>query len=129
LPQLYRPEHRPFRSDPEDNPYESARSFTYHAAWTGPLFRALSFVIRVMCVDTEVELHEAAEAIAENGFPPQAQAAFDDMSLVSYPVVKAQIAPALASGDPLREVDLQNQLVTDLKAHYERVTALARSGK
>jgi hypothetical protein len=82
-----------------------------------------------MCVDTEVELHEAAAALAENGAPPQAQAAFDDMSLVSYPVVKSHVAPALASADPLREVELQNQLVTALKAHYERVTALARSGK
>lgn len=129
LPALYEPEHRPLRSDPEDNPYESARSFTYHAAWTAPLFRALSFVIRVMCVDTEVELHEAAASLAENGYPPQAQAAFDDMSLVSYPIVKARVAPALASADPLREVELQNQLVTALKAHYERVATLARSRK
>jgi hypothetical protein len=129
LPALYAPEHRHLRSDPNDDPYESARSFTYHAAWTAPLFRALSFVIRVMCVDTEVELHEAAAALAENGFPPRAQAAFDDMSLVSYPIVKRSIAPALASGDPLREVELQNRLVTELKAHYEHVTALARSRK
>jgi ABC-type Fe3+ transport system substrate-binding protein len=129
LPALYAPEHRNLRSDPNDDPYESARSFTYHAAWTAPLFRALSFVIRVMCVDTEVELHEAAAALAENGSPPQAQAAFDDMSLVSYPIVKGSIAPALASGDPLREVELQNRLVTELKAHYEQVTALARSRK
>jgi hypothetical protein len=43
--------------------------------------------------------------------------------------VRSTIAPALASGDPLREVELQNRLVTDLKAHYERVTDLARSGK
>lgn len=129
LPALYEPQHRDLRSDPKDNPYESARSFTYHAAWTAPLFRALSFVIRVMCVDTEVELHEAAAALAENGNPPRARAAFDDMSLVSYPIVKSNIAPALASGDPLREVELQNRLVTQLKAHYERVTELARGGK
>jgi len=129
LPALYAPERRALRSDPDDNPYEAARTFTYHAAWTGPLFRALSFVIRVMCVDTEVELHEASAALAEHGNPPQARAAFDDMSLVAYPIVKASIAPALASGDPVREVEIQNQLVTALKAQYERVTELARSGK
>jgi iron(III) transport system substrate-binding protein len=129
LPALYAPELRGLRSDPDDNPYENARSFTYHAAWTAPLFRALSFVIRVMCVDTEVELHEAAAALAQNPAAPRARAAFDDMSLVSYPVVKARIAPALGGADPLREVELQNELVSALKAHYERVTELARSGK
>jgi hypothetical protein len=51
------------------------------------------------------------------------------MSLVSYKTVKDEIAPALASGDPLREVALQNQLVTAIKAQYERVTELARGGK
>jgi iron(III) transport system substrate-binding protein len=126
LPQMFEPWRRPLRSDPEDDPYLAARSFTYHPSWTAPLFRALSFVIRVMCVDTEVELHEAAEALAEHGYPPEAQRAFDDMSLVSYGIVKREIAPALGSGDPLREVALQNQLVKAMKAHYERVTELAR---
>ncbi len=126
LPILFEPSRAHLRSDPDDNPYEAARAFTYHGSWTGPLFRALSFVIRVMCVDTEVELHEAAAALAENGNPPGALAAFDDMSLVSYAVVKGEIAPVLASADPLREVALQNRLVKAMKQHYEQVTLLAR---
>ena len=129
LPALYAPALRPLRSDPDDNPYRTAHEFTYHAAWTGPLFRALSFVIRVMCVDSEVELHEAAEALAAHGHPPQAQALFDDMTSLSYQTVKGEIAPALAGGDPLREVAIQNRLVRSLKAQYERVAELARSGQ
>lgn len=129
LPSLYRPALTPLRSDPHDNPYRTAHEFTYRAAWTGPLFRALSFVIRVMCVDSEVELHEAARALSEHGRPPKAEALFDDMSLLSYRVVKSEIAPALASGDPLREVAVQNQLVSALKAQYERVGELARGGQ
>jgi ABC-type Fe3+ transport system substrate-binding protein len=129
LPALYAPERRALRSDPDDNPYEAARTFNYQAAWTAPLFRALSFVIRLMCVDAEVELHEASAALTAHGNPPRARALFEDMSLVSYPIVKRHIAPALASGDPLREVEIQNRLVTELKAQYERVTELARSGK
>jgi ABC-type Fe3+ transport system substrate-binding protein len=127
LPILFDPSRRELRSDPDDNPYETARSFTYHAAWTGPLFRALSFVIRVMCVDTEEELQEASAELARHQNPPAARAAFDDMSLVSYAVVKREIAPALASGDPLREVELQNRLVVALKRQYEHVSELARS--
>lgn len=125
LPAMFTPERRRFLSDPDDNPYQAAQGFTYHGAWTGPLFRALSFVIRLMCVDTEIELHAAAAALIKNHDPPRARAAFDDMSLVSYLVVKDEIAPALASGDPLREVALQNRLVTALKQHYEHVAELA----
>lgn len=127
LPLMFEPERRAKLSDPDDNPYVVARSFTYHAAWTGPLFRALSFVIRVMCVDTEVELHEAAAALAASPNPGRARAVLDDVTLVSYAVVKNEIAPALASGDPLREVALQNRLVGALKQQYEHATALARS--
>ncbi len=129
LPALFEPSRRELRSDPDDNPYLVAKTFTYHPAWTGPLFRALSFVIRVMCVDTEDELHEATAELARNHYPPRARAAFDDVSLVSYAVVKSEIAPALASGDPLREVAVQNRLVTALKRQYEHVSELARSGQ
>ncbi|HEY6077919.1 MAG TPA: extracellular solute-binding protein [Polyangiaceae bacterium] len=128
LPALYAPEYAKLRSDP-DNPYRSAESFTYHAAWTAPLFRALSFVIRVMCVDAETELHEATRALERHGWPPRARARFEDVSLVSYTVVKDEIAPALSSGDPLREVALQNRLVRALKAQYESVTELAEQGQ
>ncbi len=129
LPGMYAPERAKWRSDPDDNPYLSATRFTYRAAWTGPLFRALSFVIRVSCVDAEEELHEAARALLEHGFPPRAQAELNDVSLISYQVITDEIAPALASRDPLREVALQNRLVGALKAQYERVTELARSGQ
>jgi hypothetical protein len=126
---MFEPARRPFLSDPDENPYVAARAFTYRAAWTAPLFRALSFVIRLMCVDTEDELHDASAALIAHGNPPRAKAAFEDMSLVSYDVVKNEIAPALASGDPLHEVAIQNRLVTALKAHYEQVRDLARSGQ
>lgn len=129
LPAMFVPERRAKLSDPEANPYEAARSFTYHAAWTGPLFRALSFTIRVMCVDTEDELHEAAAALAAHGNPPRARAMLEDVSLVSYAVVKDEIAPTLASLDPLREVALQNRLVSALRLQYQRVTELARGGR
>lgn len=128
LPALYAPELDELRSDRE-NPYLVAEKFTYHPAWTGPLFRALSFVIRVMCVDSELELHAAAAALARHGFPAQAQALFDDVSLFSYAAVKGEISTTLGSGDPLREVALQNRLVRAVKAQYERVTELAEQGR
>ncbi len=127
LPVMFDPARRGLLADPDSNPYLTAREFTYHAGWTGPLFRALSFVIRVMCVDTEEELHEAAAELERNQRPPRARALFEDMTLVSYSVVKDEIAPALAKGDPLAEVALQNRLVTTLSQQYARVAELARS--
>ena len=79
-----------------------------------------------MCVDTEEELHTATADLLESGESPQARATYEDVSLVSYAVVKEQVAPALGSGDPLREVELQNRLVRAFKAQYERVSELAR---
>lgn len=129
LPALFAPQQRDRLSDPDDNPYLAAKSFTYHAAWTGPVFRALSFVIRVMCIDTEDELQAASAELERHPRAVRARATFDDMSLVSYAVVKDEVAPALSSLDPLREVALQNRLVSALRAQYERVSELARNDR
>jgi iron(III) transport system substrate-binding protein len=127
LPAMFEPARRALLLAPDTNPYVQARKFTYHASWTGPLFRALSFVIRVMCVDTEDELHEASTELQRNQNPARARALFDDMGLVSYAIIKDEIAPTLAKGDPLAEVALQNRLVTTLSQQYARVADLARS--
>src|SRR6185369_6339982 len=127
-PELYAPEYAPMRSDPGEQPFEQARAFVYHGAWTGPLLRALSFVVRVMCVDTEHDLVQAYRALAANGFPPRATAAFDDVDLVGYAAATGTIRTALSSGNPLDEVALSNRLVAALRAQYRAVVELARSG-
>ncbi len=57
------PRSTPFRADPDENPYEEARDFVYHRAWTGPLYGAIAFVVRAMCVEPEPELQEAYAAL------------------------------------------------------------------
>jgi ABC-type glycerol-3-phosphate transport system substrate-binding protein len=128
LPSLYAPAYAPLRSDPEERPYEQARSFTYRPAWTGPLFRVLAFLVRVMCVDTEDDLKAAYRALVERGFPPAATAAFDDVADVDYAAATGHVRAALASPDPRAEAVLANDLVTRLRARYRRVVALAREG-
>src|SRR5262249_55665130 len=51
LPSLYAPEYAQYRSDPGVQPYTQAGSFFYHDQWTAPLFRTITFVIRVMCIE------------------------------------------------------------------------------
>jgi ABC-type Fe3+ transport system substrate-binding protein len=127
LPELYAPEYDALRSDPGERPFEQAREFVYHAAWTAPLLRSLSFVVRVMCVDTERDLSDAYRALFSHGFPARATAAFDDVGLVGYDAAAGTIRTALTSGNPLDEVDLGNRLIVALREQYRTVVELARS--
>jgi hypothetical protein len=128
LPQLYAPEFEQFRSDPEVNPYELAKTFTYHDAWTGRLFRPIAFIFRVMCIDPHDELVEAWHALIEAGFPPEASAVFSDVSAVDYAAASGPIREALSS-DKIAEVRLAKELADRFRTQYRHAAELARAGK
>lgn len=127
LPSLYAPEYDPFRSDPGVNPYEQAGAFVYHDQWTSPLFRSISFVVRVMCIDPHDEQCAAWRALIAANFPPQATAAFLDVSKVDYAAASGPIRKALAS--PVEETKLARTLDESFAAQYRRAAELAREGK
>jgi len=129
VPRLYDHAFDAYRADPEERPYEEARDFVYHRAWTGPLFSALNFVMRVMCVDPEGELQDAYAALARAGFPPEATALFDDVSAVDYATVAGPLRAALQSADPMDEARWSIRLVAGFRAQYRRVAELAREGR
>ena len=56
-------------ADPTVNPYSLATNFTYRARWTAPHFNIQRDLIRVMCLDSGNELHDAWRAIIQNGGP------------------------------------------------------------
>lgn len=128
LPELYAPEFKALRSDPEVNPYELASTFTYHDAWTGRLFRPIAFIFRVMCIDPHDELTEAWGDLINAGFPPEAMAVFGDVSRVDYAAASAKIRDAL-SGDKIKEVQLAKELADHFRAQYRHVTVLARQAR
>ncbi len=125
LPALYAPEFLPLRSDPNVEPYELARTFIYHDRWTGPLFRSIAFIFRVMCIDTHEELKEAWSALRDAGFPPEAMAIFEDISEVDHAAASGPIREAL-SGDKIREVQLAKELADRFRAQYRRAAEMAR---
>ncbi len=131
LPLLYAPEFDQYRSDPSVNPYQLAGSFTYHAEWTGPLFRQIAFIVRVMCIDPHQELTTAWEALIRAGFPPEAQAVFSDVSAVGYAVANGRLREGLASGkdSKIREVQLAKELANGFRAQYKRAAELAAAGR
>ena len=128
LPALYAPEFRPLRSDPEVDPYELAKSFTYHDTWTAAYFRSIAFTFRVMCIDPHDELTAAWRALIAAHFPPEATAAFEDVSAVDYTTAGGRMRDALG-GDKISEVQLAKELADHFRQQYQRATALARAGR
>ena len=123
--ELYAPEFAPCRSDPDVDPYRDAADFVYHPAWTSPLFRSMSFIIRVMCLDTHHEQMQSWRAIIDAGMPAEALSRFADMSLVGYDLTKSRIATALRSPDRLEEVRLAKELSDAFRAQYREAAAIA----
>jgi spermidine/putrescine-binding protein len=127
--ELYAPEYHPYSSDPGVMPYEDAAKFNYHPEWTAPLFRSLSLIIRVMCLDTEPELKAAWHELIAAGFPTQATAVFEDVSAVDYATVSSTIRSAISSPDKIEQVRLAKELGDRFRANYSRAAQLAREGK
>jgi ABC-type Fe3+ transport system substrate-binding protein len=128
LPRLYDRANDAYRADPDENPYAAGGDFTYHAAWTAPLFSTIALVVRTMCVDPDAELVAAWRALEAAGFPPRATALFDDVSLVDYDTVSGPLRAALQAADPLEEARWTVRLLEHHRALYRRVAALAREG-
>ncbi|HEY4188394.1 MAG TPA: ABC transporter substrate-binding protein [Polyangia bacterium] len=129
LPALYAPAYDAFRADPETHPYAPSHDFVYHEAWTRPLFRAIAFVVRVMCVDPAPELQEAYHALAIAGFPAEATALFDDVSAVDYDTVNGPLRAALRAPNAIDEVTWTNRLIRQFRDQYRRVATLSRQAR
>ena len=127
--ELYAPEFTAFRSDPTVMPYEEAGLFTYHPAWTGPLFKTMNFIIRVMCLDSHDEQAAAWQALVAAGFPRDAFKKFTDLSAVDYEAAAKVIQPALASQNRIDEVRLAKELGEKFRAQYREAGRLAKEGK
>ncbi len=117
----------PFRSDPEDNPYGIAHPLVYNPAWTSGIFREMSFVIRVMCLDPHPELVAAWRKIIAAGQPAAALAVMGDLSAISYEQMLSRIKPVLTSKNKIDEVRLANELSEHFRQQYLQAAELAQA--
>jgi iron(III) transport system substrate-binding protein len=113
------------RSDPGESPFTTANQLVYRRAWTGDLFRELTFIVRVMAIDPHDELREAWRAIIAAGQPPEALAAMRDLSPVDYAAAGGRIRQALESKDRADEIHLATELGEAFRAQYLRARELA----
>jgi ABC-type Fe3+ transport system, periplasmic component len=119
---------REWRSDPEANPYEQEEQLVYRSDRTGHLFRELSFIMRVMTLDTHRELQRAWRAIAAAPEPAKqrALAVLQDLSAVSYERAGGEIKRALSSKNKVDEIAMGRRLGEGFRANYRRAEAIAK---
>lgn len=128
LPALYADEFKALRTDPEVQPYELAKTFTYREAWTNPLFRSIAFIFRVMCIDPHDELTAAWHALIAADFPPEATAEFSNVAAVDYAAASGRIREVFGPVK-IREVQLARELADQFREQYRRAEQLARAGR
>ena len=124
----FTPENLAHASDPAILPYAAGKALIYDPALTGSSFTAIRLVIRAMCLDTHEELKTAWGALIANKFPPQATAAFSDLSLINYPNVTGSISEKLNQRNMLVTSELSRTLAQQFRQQYEHATDLARRG-
>jgi ABC-type Fe3+ transport system substrate-binding protein len=115
-----------WRSDPDVSPFDGKDGLIYHAAWTDGVFGELAFIIRVMCQDTHPDLVRAWSVLNSAGRPPEAMAAFEDMSAVNYDKAAGEIKTALLSKNKTEEVELARKLARTFREQYQRAADLAQ---
>lgn len=117
--ELYAPEWKQFRSDPDVNAYVEAEDFTYHPEWTAPLFSVIRFVVRTMCLDPHDELRDAWRNVLEAGMPPDAVSRLFDVSAVDYLTCRESLLPTLRSSDRVEEVRLAKELGSHFRHQFQ----------
>ena len=123
---FYTEELKPFRSDPEDEPYAASEQLIYRPEWTGALFREMSFVIRVMGFDAYQELVAAWETINAAGQPAEAMAVLQDMSAVDYDTARSRIKNVIGSRNKVEELLLAKELGNRFRQQYAKAAEIAR---
>lgn len=117
---------KPYLSDPEDSPFEeSPDRLVYRVGWTGSLFSEIAFVMRVMCLDTHPELVRAWKAVSDAGMPPEALAALQDLSRVTYQDASGRIKQRLGAKNKIEQIELAKELGDAFREQYARAERLA----
>ena len=127
--EFFREPLRAYMADPEADPYRDAEAFEYHEAWTAPLFSAIRFLVRVMCIDSREELVSARKAIGNASLDSPAFQKLLDVSRVRYSIALQSIRDTLRSADRVKEVQLAEELTTYFRNQYREAERIARSGE
>lgn len=127
-PDFYTPQYSQYEADPGVDPFAPGAGLVYHPQWTGSLLGVISFEIKSAFIDPHDELHDAWQALIQANFPPQATAAFADLSVIDYAQASSTVHDALRSANKLNSIDLARTLDDRFRQQYRRAATLARQG-
>ncbi len=125
----YTPERAAFQGDAEEKPFEKASAFQYQPDWTGPVFNAIRFLIRVMCVDQHEELRHAWTELKAADFPPDALKTLQEIDMIHFDNAAGPVTQTLGSRDKAQETRLARTLGEAFRKQYELAIKMARRGQ
>ena len=115
-------------ADPDVNPYELARSFTYRPRWSARHFGIQRDLVRAICIDSGDELRAAWKAVIAHGGPesnPEAMALI--CSLPTKPV-PLNWRSAVSEYRSIPRLVYIREWTAEMRRNYREAERLARGG-
>ena len=125
---VYTEDNLQYFTDPE-NPYEKTEGFVYNRELTGKGFKAIQFVIRVICLDAHEEIKEAWVELSKAGMPERAHQVFADTTPVSYQNTMGNIRVQLKEGSKVDIAKRAVRLGKFFRRNYKLAAKLAEEEK
>ena len=110
------------------NPYEETGGFVYRRELTGKGFKAIQFIIRVMCLDSHDEIKAAWKTLSAAGMPERAVKVFSDTTIVSYQNAMGGIRRQLSEGTKVESASMAVRLGKYFRKNYKLAGKLAKKG-
>ncbi|MBK1884149.1 extracellular solute-binding protein [Luteolibacter pohnpeiensis] len=110
---------------PNAHPYTDEGNFIYQGDLTGSAFNTIRQLVKIMCIDSHEEMTSAWKAIIDAGMPPDAVAAFSDVSITPYESY-GKGNPELDTKDSLKAAEFASKLGAQFRANYRRAEEIAR---
>ncbi len=130
---VYADKFKPFRSDPDYNPYEAGSDFIYRSEWTGRYFNLLRQTIKLVMLEARPELAAAQKAIADAGGADKVPQAYAEFCRLPYTYAEAEeISRALRHTSPeqaLAASRLGRCWTDEARKQYRKAEELAKAGK
>ncbi len=133
-PDFYTPERLEHFTDPDVMPYSGDPDFVYNPELTAPLFNAMRHAIKVMCVDTHVELTAAWETLidysdGDGNMPSSALRYFSEVRFFAYNKIfelKKTLNKRRNKKEKLWVVNKLDKLAANFRRTYEDSQKLAK---
>lgn len=131
---LYIEKFRSFMADPDENPYVTCASFTYHPEWTGRYFNLLRVLIKCVALEPLPELQDAWQAIINAGGPDKVPEAMKKFNEIPFQYKDAPDAAKSIVYDkeknPMRNVIMTQMRWSSMcRQNYREAARLAREGR